>query len=909
MDEQPYIIYADPPKEKKPRRSGFLKKILVWGAIAFGLLFLTSIVIAAFFEDEIGQKLISEINKEISTELIVEDFSLSLLAGFPDVSASLVNVSLKDNQKGNLIEAGNVSFKIGFFSLFGSNIKVKSVEISDGAVYVTRDRKGRVNYDILKKGEVQKASVSTSSSSDLGISIEEASFKDVELIYTDKKLKQEIVALLDDAVISGEFSSKHFNLTSNAEIHSKFVELEKQRYFVGQLLNYEASLDVDLEKGRYVFENVEIGVDENHFKLTGFIESKGKNSNFDLKIKGEDGNIESVVGFLPEEYQDYLKGIKSKGAFSFLTTIKGKMNSKETPAITTNFGLTDGSISSSKLGSALKDVNFTARFTNGKERLNKTSIFEIKDFKGYFGRKEVTSKLRVSNFDTPMVDFSLNGSLPIASVYGLFEQAAITDGTGDIEIKDLKLKGRYKDMIRTSRISRVETSGTVKFNEAGLTINGEDILIEEGSFAVKDNYLRVRDLKIEGPDTEINLDGKFTNLIPVLFADSINSQKAELKFDATLDAPEIDFDQIIKMTESPIKEGQVAKAVFDSIQVAHTLKWRHYTNFLKGTFKTNIEAFNYNEIEGENFEGTFKFNHNILSVIGSTEAMEGDFNIDGKAYFEKKPYIKAKVIAEKINVKEFFRQGENFGQEVVKSKHLKGKLDAKLAIDAYWDEEGKYQSKKLRVLGDLGIKNGELVNFRMLYDFADFIKIKDLRHIKFTNMRNWLEIRNGKVYIPAMFIQTNALNMTVSGEHSFENKIDYNIKVNGGQVLFSKFKKYNPKKRPQPAQKKGWFNIYYRIYGDVEDYQIKNDKRLVKKKFTLSESRKRDIQASLKKIFGNSIDLYDEPSDWNDDDDIPEYDEGNGASTDDEYLDFEVEGGEEEDELMWEEDEGGSGNK
>ncbi len=890
MDEQPYIIYVDPPKQKKPRKFRFFKKLLLWSGIAFAILMVFSFIIAAFFEDEIGAQLIAEINKSIETELKVEDFNLSLLSGFPDVSANLQKVTLKDNQKGNLVEADHISFKIGLFSLFGSNIKVKSVKISDGAIYVKRDRRGKVNYAILKKGQdVQKAKVSEPSN--LGISIEEASFEDVELIYIDKKSRQEIVALLSNAVVSGEFSSRQFNLSSLAEIQSKFVELEGERYLVGERVIYDAILDVDLEKGRYVFENVDVGIDGNHFKLTGFIESKAKDANFDIRVKGEDGNIESVIGFLPETYQNYLKDFKSKGAFTFLTTIKGKLNSRQSPAIDAKFGLVNGSISSEKLGSRLKDVNFTARFTNGKERRNRTTIFEIQDLKGSFNRKEIASKLRVSNLDDPRIDFSMDGTLPLSAVYGLFNQAAITDGSGEIEIQDFKLRGRYKDMIRTSRIGRVETSGSIEFEDAGLTINEEEIVLDKGVLTVRDNSLLVQGLKIEGPDTEINLEGKFLNFIPVLFADSLNSQNAELRFEASLDAPEIDFDQLIKMTESPVKEGQVAKAVYDSIQVAHTQKWSFYTNFLKGTFKTNIEEYNYNEIEGNNFKGIFNFDHNELSIQGNTEAMEGSFNLHGKAFFKDKPYLQAKLIADQINVREFFRQGENFGQEVVEYKHLKGKLDAKLAIDAYWDEEGNYEGKKLRVLGDLAIRDGELMNFKMLYSFADYIKMKDLRHIKFKNMRNWLEIRNEKIYIPAMFLQSNALNMTITGEHDFNNKIDYGIKVNGGQVLFSKFKKYNPDKRPQPAKKKGWFNIYYRIFGDVVDYDIRNDKRHVKKKFKLSENRKRDVQLKLKEIFGHAIDIYDEPSDWNDEDDIPEYE--NEETGEDEFLDFEVEGGKE----------------
>lgn len=882
MEEEVHIIYVDPPEKKKSAGNRFLRKTL-WGlGLAFLLLAAASVVIAAFFEEEIGERILAELNQQIETELKVENFELSLLAGFPNVSARLNDVILKDKGKGNLLEANEIAFKIGFFSLFSSNINVKSVKISDGALYIKRDRKGRVNYKIWKEKAPSKEKQASATPSTLGISIEKAAFEDMELIYIDEQLHQEIIADLSAAVVSGQFSASKFNLSSFAELKSKFVELEDGRYLVGKRIVYDADINVDLDKGRYVFEDVNVGIASNHFKLSGFLESKGNQSNFDLKIKGEDGNIETVIDFLPEQYQSYLQDFKSKGAFTFLTTIKGKLNDKEMPAVQANFGLIDGSISSDKLGNRLRDVNFTARFTNGKGRSNRSSIFEIQDFNGFFGSEKIESKLRVSNFDDPQIDFSLNGVLPLASVYGLLNQPLVTDGTGEIEIKNLKLKGRYKDMVRTSRISRVETAGAIEFDDAGLTINGEDIILDKGALVIQDNSLIVKDIVIEGPGTEIELSGSFLNFIPVLFADSINSNRAELRFEANLNASKIDFDQLIAITENPIKEGQVAKAVYDSIQVAHTQKWSHYMDFLKGEFNTQIDYFNYREIEGEDFRGIFDFNHKVLTVRGDTKAMEGEFNLDGKAYFEEEPYLKAKVIADQVNIKEFFRQGENFGQDVVGYEHLKGKLEAKLTIDAHWDKEGNYVGDKLHVLGDLAIKNGELIGFKMLYDFADFIKMKDLRHIKFTNMRNWLEIHKETVYIPAMFLQSNALNMTISGEHDLEHNIDYGIKVNAAQVLFAKFKKYNPKKRAQPAQKKGWFNIYYRIFGTVDDYDIENDKRTVKKKFTLSENRKRDIQQKLKAAFGNKIDIYNEPSDWNDEDDIPEYDKEEEG--DDEYI-------------------------
>ena len=121
--------------------------------------------------------------------------------------------------------------------------------------------------------------------------------------------------------------------------------------------------------------------------------------------------------------------------------------------------------------------------------------------------------------------------------------------------------------------------------------------------------------------------------------------------------------------------------------------------------------------------------------------------------------------------------------------------------------------------------------------------------------------------------------MLLSGEHTFDNNIDYNIKVNAGQVLLTKFKKYNPSLDPQPAKKHGLFNLYFNVKGHIDDYEVETNKRKVKREFTRSESQKSAIEKALRAAFGE-IDLIEEPKEL--EDKIPEYEEAGGKE---EYLD------------------------
>lgn len=891
------IIEPQAPKSKSSFMKRFLKKSGLFLLISIVIIVIGAVIIAAFFEKQIGDRLLSEINKQLDSELTVGDFDLSLLSGFPDASANLRNVIIDDTFEGTLLEANNLSFRFGLFSLFGNDLKVHSIVIEDGALFVRINKRGVANYDIIKKDPVA-ANPDEPESEELSLSLEEAKLKDVEIIYIDERAKQEMKIIVNDAVASGKFSSEKFSLTSFADLKSQFVELSDGRYLVGKNLVYDAKVNVDFTNGRYEFQNVDVGIEENLFKVDGVVESKGDDMDLDLVLSSNESNLETMISLLPEEYQRYVHDLKSRGAFIFNASIKGRLNDKKVPRLKVDFELKNGRISGPQLNHSLKDVTFTANFDNGKSPSNKRAVFEISDFKGYFNRELIQSKLKIANLDNPKIDFTLDGVLPLASVYSLLDNPSITKGDGEIEIKNFRLKGYYKDMISPSRIGRVKTNGVIEFDDAELTINREKMIVDKGVLKIKDNSLIVKDVKLEGAGSVINLNGKFVNALPVLFADSLNTQKAELKFQASLESPKLDMDRLYRMTEAKIESKIITKGVLDSLHIAHNRSISQITKLLKGTFQAKIDKYNYNYIVGSDFNGRLEFDNNEMILVGNTKAMKGDFNLDGKVFFEDKPYMKGKMLCNDIDLKEFFRQTENFGQEVLQYRHVKGDMNAKLAINAYWAADGTFLEDKLRVFGDIKVQEGEIVNFDILDDFGTYIKQKDLAHIKFSNMRNWMEIKNGKLYVPAMFIQTNALNLTISGRHSFENKFEYNVKVNAGQIFFSKFKKYNPDKQPQPAKKKGWFNLYYRIYGHIDKYQFKSDKSKVKRNFKNSEHRKKEIQAALKKEFGN-ISLIAEPKGWEDDPDIPEYHDDDEESSDDPEF---IEGFEDDEEYLIEEE-------
>jgi hypothetical protein len=853
-----------------------MKKFLKIVAIALLVLGLALVGAAALltslFEKPLGQRITKELNKQLTTELQVRDFDLALIRTFPNAAANFKGVRLMDRFGGVLLEADELSFRFAMLSLFGPKLQLRSVVISDGGVQVVVDEKGRANYDIFVASPDEPAETQP-----VTVSLESARLRNIELNYSDRVSRLDMAALVQDGTISGEFSSQRFALKSQAELTSRFVTLDGMPLLVDKPISYDAIVDVDLEARKYQLGKVLMKVAENTFRVDGAIESWDSGTYFDLFAKCEQGKLEGILGLLPGEYGQKLEDFSSKGKFEFSALVKGQYNDRQNPEIRAEFSLQDGQLIHPQMKQPLKDVRFSASFTNGKFRDNRSAVFRIEDFRAYFKRELIELKLEIADLDDPQVDFYLDGAVPMEALYGFLGNPSISGGSGEIEIEDLRLKGAYRDMINPGGIARVQASGSLVFDDAAIALPDEKLVLDRGVLRLDGNRLSVENLRLEGAGSDLSFSGTAYNLLPVLLADSLNSQDAALVFEASLFALSLDIDRLLKFSALTEEQQQAAAPVVDSLHTEQIGQRERLTNLLKGTFNADVKGFNYELIEGRDFVGKLDFDRGTMNIKGRVSAMDGSFELDGNADFERRPKLKARLTAIDINASEFFRQSENFGQEVLQDKHLKGRLDAQMLIEAFWDEQGQFLYDELHVLASLSIKDGELLGLEMLESFSSFVNIRDLRHIRFVGLQNYLEVRNQRVYLPAMFIRSNALNLTLSGEHSFDNDIEYYLKVNAGQVLADRFRRHDASLRPKAARRRGWFNLHYRIAGNLDDYRIESSKRQVRADFERSEMRRREIQRALEREFGTLKQRIEEPAEWQDVD-------GNPV----EFLDFDM---------------------
>jgi hypothetical protein len=220
-----------------------------------------------------------------------------------------------------------------------------------------------------------------------------------------------------------------------------------------------------------------------------------------------------------------------------------------------------------------------------------------------------------------------------------------------------------------------------------------------------------------------------------------------------------------------------------------------------------------------------------------------------------------------VEIKEVMSSFENFDQTFITSDNIKGKTNVWAHVKIPYDDSGNIIKNGVSVQSAIHVKDGELKDMKTLEDFSKYVHVDDLKDIHFNEFRNYLKIENSKVYIPVVFIQSNAINISVSGEHSFDQHILYDLKINAGQAASNKLRKLDPLKRFKPARKSGWINLYYILSGTTSNVQYKQDQREVLSGFEQSAALKENLRNYLVDHFGYDV-YWLEPNEW---EDIPEY--------------------------------------
>ncbi len=826
------------------------------GLISLGLVAL-GLLIGFFYGDDIKKMIIAELNKNLATEIQVERFEFSVFRHFPYASVDLEKVMTKGVLKSlpddTLLYADRVSLQFNIIGIFSNNVAIKKIVAKNGILNIRLDKDGNNNYHFWKStGDSTKASPV--------INLQQILLSNMLIRYQDLKNEQHYFMKANEAELSGEFSDDQFTLTTTADLFMEHFYAGKTNYVIKKPVRIRSGIHVNTIDGTYKFDKSSIKIADLEFDVAGSIISLPNSTILNLGIKAYEANLESFISMLPAEYVQYFSDYKSKGKFMCNISLEGKVGSSNVPNVQVEFSIRNGSITPKESSVSLSKVELAGSFRN--RGISGKSELVIPQVSAELGGNTIKADIRLDNLSDPFLTMHASASLDLANVRHFISMDTLVSLNGGLKF-NIAFAGKVKDVQNYSfgQQYKVQSSGIVELSNVNfdLKFNPLEYKNIQARLALQDNDIKVESLSGNISSTDLKLSGTFINFVNFIF---IPNQPAE--FNASLSSKLLNLDELLS-----------DKSTSDN-DTSYIMK---FNPRLLSHLDVSIGNLKFRQFSAARLQGKILLDKQVISGKGLTfAAMSGMVFMDAKINASRKDSIlmSCEATISSLDVTELFSQLENFGQITMTDKNVKGKINANIQFTSSWTTNLVINPAKVRALADITISNGELINFIPIQALAKYIKVPDLNNIKFSTIKNQISISDRKIFIPSMEINSTALNLTASGEHNFDNIVDYRLVLLLSDVLGKKAKQNNSEFGEIEDDGLGRTMLHLSMKGPIDNPKFGYDRKGAGEKMKTDLAReKQTMKAILKEEFGffkkDTVKLPKKPKkeemqiDWEDD--------------------------------------------
>jgi hypothetical protein len=801
--------------------------LLFLGLISVGLL------IGFFYGDDIKKMIIVELNKNLATEISVGQFEFSVIRHFPYASVDLEKVMahgvLESVPDDTLLYAERISLLFNITSIFSKNIAIRKIVAKNGVLNIRLDKDGNDNYHFWKTTEDSLKSSSV-------LNLQQILLNSMIIRYDDDKNDQHYLMKANEAEISGAFSDDQYTLSTTADLFMEHFYAGKTNYVNAKNVSIHSGIHVNTVDGTYKFDKSRIKIAGLEFDVQGNIISLQSSTILNLAIKAYESDLEAFISMLPPQYIQYFSDYKSKGRFLCDIRLEGKAGANDIPTVQVEFSIRNGKLTPKESSVSLSDVELNGSFRS--KGISGKSELVIPSLSAVLGGNTIKGELRLDDFNDPFLNMKASAELDLANVRHFISIDTLISLNGGMKF-NISFAGKVKDVKNYSigQKYKVQSSGNIELNNVNFVLKHNPLEYKniQARLFLQDNDLRVEHLKGNISSTDLQISGLFQNFINFIF---IPDQAAE--FNAKLSSKLLDLDELLE-----------DKSSSSSSDTSYIMK---FNPRLLSHLDVTIGNLKFRQFRATRLQGNILLNKQVISGKGLTfAAMDGMIYMDATINASRRDSILMSCDARiaSLDITELFSQLENFGQQTMTDKNVKGKINAEIQFSSSWTTSLSLNPAKVKAVADISIDNGELNHFIPIQALAKYIKVPDLNNIKFSTIKNQISISDRKIFIPSMEIKSSALNLTASGKHDFDNIVDYRLKLLLSDVLGKKAKQNNSEFGEIEDDGLGRTQLLLTMKGPIDDPKFGYDRQGASEKLKTDLAKeKQTIKALLKEEFG-----------------------------------------------------------
>jgi hypothetical protein len=835
--------------EQKEKRS-------FWRNLKWVLLFVVPILLSGliFLQRVVKERLIAELNQQLDVKVVLHSIEISGLSNFPNVGVRFNNLRVDQSFpafQGHLLEARYINVVVNAMDLIKGKNTVQKVEIYDGELKIFEDATQN-NYSIFKKNP---DSTNNPSEKAFQIDLKKVILNNVRLVYENKVDQQSLNCLAQNVKAKAKYGDDKFFLSLEGGSIFDHFEIEGTEYLLGKKIQMDLDIEVNQKTKSYYVNKGKIVIDGLPLNLKGSAIMQDGHPNLDVNFESTNADIKGLIALLPKDMAYPIRDWNSDGNLNIKGSAKGIISPSVFPIIDVEFDILNGQLRNEGRQVDLGHLKLNGSLSNhGKANIDDLELqVIIEEFKTK--KSSLQGSLHVPKLGNPNTSFTLKGHLYLDDLNAVFPGSDIQHGKLQMNTEGML---KWDEEIENFNYHRSGFYGDIELSSFDLLRNGMIIQDVTASGRLKARDWNNAAVKGSIQGSQFEFSGNITDWTSGIFAGG--NKRANIK--GELSVGDFNLNDFLAKPESTIPtEGKVKNMEPYKGQKMLDIGW-------DADIKLDAGTFAYNEMSFKKIKAKVQLREKIIHVPSlKLDGMEGEASVktsftqeDDRIIWSGNFYLKNFLISE------FFRQFNNFEQDELTDKNLSGYLTTESDLYMQFDHHWNAITKDMILLAKINVKDGVLKDYKTLESLSKFVEVEDLMDVRFSELKNVIRIEDETIHIPTMSIKNSALNLEISGTHTFANYVDYKLKLSLTELLAKKSGWIHKRKQKQlESESGGGMNAYVLMKGTVPDLEIKFDKKAVttKIKHEAKAERKRFFEDIKKEIRGERVEsTKEEPTLW-----------------------------------------------
>lgn len=794
-------------------------------------------------KEDIMNMLKKGLNEQLQAPVDIAGLDIDLWAAFPKVSLKMSNVFSAGYgaQSGDtLLQLQNIYLAANLWKLFQGEYRVEKLIMEGGSIHI-KEAGNLSNYLIWKSD--------SASTSEVQFEISEVVLSNISFRYSDSDIststfvqKGKLDLQLGDSRNAVSYDLNLEGLAYQSEPYS--TQFQEAWSGTGKVLWSGEDYQIELSKTKLPWMDLAGEIRMNPVDKLVF------------SLSGKIIHPENALKNLAPEYGHWLKDYGLSGQIDY--QLKWEEN-KSLP-LKLSLAMGGGELQAKAAKTSLSKLQFEAEIIGNPENL---SSYQMRLANGHFdmsGQKAAFSGT-LRNPEMPFLQFNadLSGSLTELQAFVAWPMVRFEAGRGELKM-DFSHQFKNWPPNQAGDFKGADIKGSLLLLEADFTLEGlgEAFSKTEARFVFDKQSLVAEQLKGMVGSSDFEGNGYIDQFFNYLFADG------QLKLVSNIHFGKLDM--------LPFFAGTSSDSDFEM------------PDYLYADLRLQVDKLSFDNFSATEMELRIRQTPGeITTEISSMKACGGTGT--GTVLFKQVPQgyqLKVNASLQNVDMPQMLLSFDHFGQSTISSDNLKGRADAQIVFEDLLDARLNPILDKINCTAQLKISNGQLIDFEPLNSLSAFIRLDELRDVKFSDMENVIQIKDGRMVIPEMHIKSSALNFTTRGVHDFDNNIEYYVKLQMSEVLFRKQVKKQPDLEehitvedhsPSPY-------LHFKITGNVDDpvvaYDMQGAKRGVRDKWvdeqkTFKAVIKEEFKKDSTAVKETPVDYTIEWGDENKDDDEPDF--------------------------------------